>query len=271
MSGLMDVSAETLTGALNGDQRAVATLVRALERPFYNLALRMLMCPSDAEEATQEALLRVLTHLSEFRGESRFSTWAYRVAVHRILDEKRARARRHEMTFDEHAADLANGLRADAEERAEDAVLLTQVKLGCGRALLQCLDADHRLAYVLGEILELASDEAALIAEIPAPTFRKRLSRARQRIGDALSDRCGIVNVENACRCHRRLDRAKELGRVDAGALIEPLDLVKVRRAVQEVEALQRAAAYFRADPEAPAPTDYVARLRELVASSSLS
>jgi len=117
---------------------------------------------------------------------------------------------------------------------------------------------------------ELASDDAALVAGVPAPTFRKRLSRARQRIGDALSERCGIVNEAQPCQCHRRLDRAKALGRVDAAAWVEPLDLVRVRRAVQEVEALQRVAAYFRADPDAPAPADYVARLRGLVASSSL-
>lgn len=123
---------------------------------------------------------------------------------------------------------------------------------------------------MLGEILELSSDEAAVVADVPAPTFRKRLSRARQRIGDALGERCGIVNEANACRCHRRLDRAKQLGRVDAAAVIEPLDLMRVRRAVQEVEALQPAAAYFRADPELPAPTDYVVRLRELVATMSL-
>lgn len=259
-----------LNAALEGDRRALERVLAPLQRPFYNLAFRMLMNPADAEEVTQEALLRVLTRLSEFRGESRFGTWAYRVAVSRILDEKRARSRRPRMTFDEHAADLAEGLQLDAEERPEDALLLSQIKVGCGFALLQCLDGEHRLAYVLGEILELSGDEAALVAGVSPAALRKRLSRARQRIHDALTERCGIVNPDNACRCHRRLEPATQLGRVDLGCTAPVLDLVQVRRAVQEVEALQRAAVYFRSDPELPAPVDYVAQLRGLVASTSL-
>ena len=61
-----------------------------------------------------------------------------------------------------------------ATPRAEDRVYLGQVMVGCARALLQCLDGDHRLAYVLGHVLELPGPEAAEISSVDEATHRKR-------------------------------------------------------------------------------------------------
>jgi len=65
----------------------------------YNLALRMLQVPTDAEDATQDILLRVITHLSEFRQESAFSTWVYRLATNYLLTTRKRRAERQNLTF----------------------------------------------------------------------------------------------------------------------------------------------------------------------------
>ncbi|MBO6939972.1 MAG: RNA polymerase sigma factor [Deltaproteobacteria bacterium] len=265
------IAAETIEAATAGDRGALSSIVRALQGRFYDLALRMRMDPSDAEEVTQEALLSVVTHLSEFRGESQFTSWAHRIAVNRILDEKRRGKRRPMLTFEAHAADLADGLDPSATESPEDAVLLAQVKVGCGRALLQCLDDDHRLAYVLGEILELDGEVAADIAGTSHATYRKRLSRARSRLHDALTERCGLVSPSAPCRCHRRLGRARELGRLDDSASGPPLvDLVQLRRTLADVDALRRAAVYFRADPAESPTRDFTEVIRATLDSSSL-
>jgi len=250
--------------AVDGDAAAVRTIVGGLQRPFYNLALRMLMVPADAEEATQEALLRVITRLSVFDYRSKFSTWAWRVAVRRILDFRDAARRAPALTFDGFVEDLADGLDRNAPS-PEDALLVQQVKVGCGRALLQCLDADHRVAYVLGEVLELTGTEAAAILGVSAATYRKRLSRARKGISDHLGRACGVVNPAAACTCAGRVRKAEELGRLFSKDREGDVDLVQLGRTVREVSALARGGVYHRADPQLEAPPGLLARVERAV------
>ena len=87
----------------------------------------------DAEDATQEALVRVVTNLATFRGESRFSTWSWTIATRCVLDFRNGRARRSGVTAEAFAADLADGMASTATPDPETSALLGQVKLGCGR------------------------------------------------------------------------------------------------------------------------------------------
>ncbi|MEM9072819.1 MAG: RNA polymerase sigma factor [Myxococcota bacterium] len=243
---------ETVRAAVGGDARALRTIIDALAPGFHALALRMLGSHADADDATQEALLRVTTRLSTFEGRAHLRTWAYRLAVRSILDFKRGIARHAALRFEDFRLDLADGLEADAAT-PEDAVLLQQLKMGCGRALLQCLDGDLRVAYVLGEILAIEGPDAAEILEISPATYRKRLSRARARLQDALMAQCGIANASASCRCRRRASRAIELGRLAPADRAGDLDVAKVTRLVRALPVLDRAAAYYQADPR-PGP-----------------
>ena len=76
--------------ALDGDREALDSLVRALQDDIYRLALRMLWNREDAEDATQEILVRIVTRLSQFGFRSRLKTWAYRLSVNYILDLKKS-------------------------------------------------------------------------------------------------------------------------------------------------------------------------------------
>ena len=197
--------------AREGDRDGLERLVVQIQRPVYNLALRMLWHPEDARDASQEILVRIVTHLSSFRGESGFLTWVYRIAANYLISARQSRVERQGLTFERFAEDLADGL-APAEGRewpADKALLLEEVKVGCMYALLTCLDRPHRLAYILGEILEIEGPEAARILKISAPAFRKRLSRAREAIVEFTRRHCGLVNPDNPCRCIRRLPRAQ--------------------------------------------------------------
>mgnify|MGYP005876440071 FL=1 len=78
--------------------QAAAELVQQLQTPIFNLALRMLGSVADAEDATQEILLLVLEKLPGFRRESALSTWVYRLAVNRLIDEKRAMFATHPLS-----------------------------------------------------------------------------------------------------------------------------------------------------------------------------
>lgn len=244
------VGPEVLEKATSGDGASLDVILSALSRPFYNLALRMLQNHEDAEDATQEALIRVATSLSTFRGKSAFSTWAWTVASRSVLDFRRGRARSAAFSVEEFGADLTDGM---AESRSPDPamqVYLGQVKLGCGRAMLQVLDGDHRLAYALVDILDLDQAEAAKALGISHPALRKRLSRARRKIREVLRRNCGLVAPQNPCRCGRRVSRALELGRLEPRDARQ-LNIEDLERQLEGLEELSRTAAYYRADPSA--------------------
>jgi hypothetical protein len=190
--------------------------------------------------------------------------------VRRILDFRAQRATAARLTFEAFAADLAEGRDDDAVERTENAVLTHQLKLACSRAMLQCLDGDHRIAFVLGEILELSSPECAEILEIEPAAFRKRLSRARTALAEFLGQQCGVVDQAAPCRCHKRLDRAIALGRIDRDDREVDTDaLTRLRQQIASLRELDRVGAYYRDEPAPVSQRDFVARVRALLAGHS--
>jgi hypothetical protein len=122
--------------------------------------------------------------------------------------------------------------------------------------MLLCLDREHRLAYIVGEILELDHNEAAAIVGISRSAYRQRLSRARKAIIDFTARICGIANPENACRCAGRLPYAIERGRVQLGRPLfgesireTAARFADIEETVRSLKRLRRAAALFRTHP----------------------
>ena len=235
-----------------GDRAALDALIHAIQPTIYKLAQRFLMIPVDAEDATQEILLKIITRLSQFDGRSQFKTWAYAVASNHLLDLKR-RPSEQEMSFDEFAEDLSQGLSETPIEGPDTVVLLEEVRIGCTLAMLQCLDRDARLAYTLGEILDLEHGEAAEVLGISASAYRKRLSRARSIVTAFMLGQCGLVNPDNHCRCSKRVTQAQALGRVDPKKLIFSTSVERAQQfpevlsEIRQLEENQRAAALYRA------------------------
>jgi RNA polymerase sigma factor (sigma-70 family) len=86
--------------ARGGDKDALDGLICLIYDNIYGLSLRMLGFSSDAEDATQEILIKIITHLSTFRGESSFKTWSFRIAVNHLLSVKKTRAGEMNISFD---------------------------------------------------------------------------------------------------------------------------------------------------------------------------
>ncbi|HWE28242.1 MAG TPA: RNA polymerase sigma factor, partial [Polyangia bacterium] len=240
---------DTMTRAVGGERAAIERLLSVMQRPFYNLALRMIGDRALAEDATQECLLRVMTHLSQYRSEAKLSTWATRIAVNVIFDFKSGMARDIRYTFASFAEKLGEGRDETAQERPEDALLLKEAKTKCSRALLQCLDGDARVTFVLGEILEFEADEAAAILGIRADAYRKRLSRARTELTAFLARECGVHTAGNGCACHKRLAHAIKIGRLDPKQLeVRIADLKDMRVRLALLDSEPRTDALYRAD-----------------------
>src|SRR5499426_4754483 len=124
--------------AIGGDRDALDHLVRDLQGDVYGLALRMLWNREDAEDATQEILVRAVTRLSQFDFRSTLKTWVYRIAVNYILDVKKSPVERMHLNFERFGDDLVEGLSSDGPVDAERSLLVEEVKIGCTLGMLQC-------------------------------------------------------------------------------------------------------------------------------------
>jgi RNA polymerase sigma factor (sigma-70 family) len=243
--------------AVAGDRSAVEQLVRSIQPDVFTLALRMLWNREDAQDASQEILIRVVTRLSSFDFRSKLRTWVYRVAANYLLDVKKSAIERMNLSFVRLADDLHDGLSDEGPLAHEESVAVEEVKIGCTLAMLQCLDRPHRLAYILGEILDLSGPEAAAILEIDAATMRKRLERARSAVLEFARSHCGLAAADAACGCHRRVPTAIRLGRVrpDAPAFAErAVSFEQLRATIRDVEQARVALALHRStQPRGPA------------------
>lgn len=254
---------ELAFAAGDGDEAALEQVVAAIQQDVYRLALRMLWQPEDAQDATQEALVRIVTRIATYRGDAAFGTWAYRVAANHILNWRKSRVEQENLTFRRFADQLHDGLADPTPDTPDAALLAEEVKLGCTLGMLLCLDRDQRLAYVLSDVLDLPSDACAYVCGTTAATFRKRASRARARLRAFVAANCGLVNREAACRCDRRVATAVRLGRVDPDAPLfaRPEHLTA---AVGEMERLHDLGSLMRSHPDYQL-TNLSRRIRELV------
>lgn len=255
---------EAARRALEGDREALDCVVRGLQGDLFGLALRMLCHREDAEDATQEILVRIVTRLSQFDFRSRLKTWAYRVAVNYILDVKKSPVERLHLSFEQMAAGLTEGLDQQAPEETERSVLIEEVKVGCTFGMLQCLDRPHRLAYVLGEILELSGPEGAEVLEVSPELFRKRLQQARSAIVDFTKRYCGLVSDEAPCRCHRQVKPALASGKVQAGACSfagRETSFAEARAMVRQVDEARWALEVHRVNQPRASAVDFAKRL----------
>lgn len=262
---------ELVAAACAGDAEALGQLLEALRDDVYGLALRMLWHPEDAEDATQEILIKVMTKLSSFRGQASVRTWAYRVAVNLLLDRRRSGLERQQLTFEAFGQDLAEGLVDPSPDLAPSAgVLAEEVKRGCTMAMLTCLDRDHRMAWILGEVFGVTSEDGGWICGISAAAYRKRLSRARDRLRRFVEGHCGLVDATNSCRCHRRIEAAVGSGRVVPDGLLFVDESEALGPSVREMEGMHTAASLLRDHPDYRAPHDVAVRIGRLLESATL-
>jgi RNA polymerase sigma factor (sigma-70 family) len=207
-----------------GDREALEDIIRRHQGWIYNIAIRMLFHPQDAEDATQEILIKVVTRLASFEERSSFRTWLYRIAVNHLLSARRGRFENLAASFRFYGEELDRTPDLDPPDPnaalPDTNLLLTETMLACTTGMLLCLDRPQRLAYILGAIFGVSGSVAAEVLEITAENFRQRLGRARRDLGNFMNDKCGLVNPANSCRCARKTRGFIQAGHVDPGNLL---------------------------------------------------
>ena len=209
--------ADVVAAATGGDRDALTTIVDRHRAWIYNIALRMVRNPSDAEDATQEILLKVALGIGGFEGRGSFRAWLYRVAFNHLVNLKRGRATEPTGGFEDFAIGISNmpDLELGDMPVAEATLLVEEAKIGCMTGMLMCLSREQRLAYVLGALFQLPDTLAAEILEIQPATFRKRLQRGRADLHGFMDGQCGLINKDNPCRCARKTRGFVNAGYVD--------------------------------------------------------
>lgn len=198
--------------------------------------------------------------MSSFKHESDFKTWAFRIA-HNYLLNHLDRQKRQQLNFSMFAKDLAEGQKEGVVAGSiEKKLWVEEVKIGCSNGMLQCLDPASRMTYLLGEILEFNSTEGAFIQEISSETFRKRLSRARQKINEFTKVHCGLVNANNPCRCHKKIEDAIEKRCVDLKNL-----LFASRSLISTIAEVENAVQLIQSNPTYDLPEKVLSEIREIV------
>ena len=259
-----------------GDKDVLEEIVRNIQDKIYGLAIRMLFIPADAQDATQEILVKVITHLGTYKGESRFETWVYSIASNHLLTTRKCRAERWEMTFDTCIQSIDEGnLVKEAYDLsvAEQNLIVEETKLACVHYLLLCLTRELRLAVILGEIFGVKSIEGAKILGLTPAAYRKRLSRGKKQLMDFLVGQCGLVDRSNPCCCATLAALHVRKKHIDPENLLFATHPCRPRRdgqaeeLLKELDQMEQAAMLIRSHPDYAAPGVFVERMRRLIAS----
>jgi RNA polymerase sigma factor (sigma-70 family) len=211
--------------AVAGDRSSLEELILRHQDWVYNIAVRMVFNTDDAKDITQEVLIKIITKLSTFKGESSFRTWVYRIVINHILNHKKSSSETvRDDNFDSYAESIDKC--PDYEIHSEmnlgfdtDAVV-EEVKLSCMYGMLLCLDREQRIVFILGVLFGVSDKTGAELLDISKDNFRKKLSRARKDIFSFMNNKCGLMKKSNPCHCSKKAKALIDYGAVNPDNLM---------------------------------------------------
>lgn len=174
----------------NGDVTAYSELVRRYQKKIYALVYNMTSNREDAEDLVQDVFIKAYASLKNFKGDSSFYTWAYRIAVNRTINFVKQRSRKAAVSLD----NVDEGVERDpayldlvARESPFRDASLNEVQKKLNEAL-QTLSEKHRAVVVMHDVQGIPHDEIAKILGTSQGTVRSRLFYARQQLQNQLKE-----------------------------------------------------------------------------------
>ncbi len=183
---------ELIQRAQRGDPESLGALIVGQQQYIYSIAMSVLRQPEDAADLTQEACMKLLRVIGQYNGESRFTTWLYRLVVNLGRDELRRRGRRvpemPPMSDDDgEVIDPLQSL-ADDDRWADPAAVATNTELqGEIRQALDSLEDHYRLALTLYYFEDLRYNDIAEILDVPLNTVKSYIRRGKERLATILA------------------------------------------------------------------------------------
>ncbi len=207
--------------ALEGSRRALESLISRYRDWIYNLAIRMVIVPEDAEDVTQEILIKIITRLKQYDpARAAFKTWLYRVTVNHIINMKTRGLEKAGFTFGNYYERMDDIPDREPEDSREIRALVHDTMINCVMATLICLNRTQRLVIILGVIFSVGSAMGAGLLNMSRSNFRKILSRSRARLKRFMGQTCSLVNKRARCRCRLKISGLIEQGYRDPGRLV---------------------------------------------------
>ena len=223
--------------AIGGDREALNEII-SFHQPFiYNVAWKMCHDPVDAQDLTQEVLIKVITKLGQFSFKSSFRTWLYRIVVNEFLQTKRRKGEQQFTTFEDYGERLDQVPNPDLsiQEEIELQELSTEMQIRCMSGMIMCLTREQRLIFILGASFGVDHNLGAEIFNISPQNFRVKLHRARKELYNYMNDKCGLVNKGNPCRCPKKAKALKQMGALDEKQMLFNISTrTKVKDFVEE-------------------------------------
>ena len=173
--------------ALQGDKSAFGLLVSRYEKRVFALVMEMVNHRQDAEDITQEVFVRVYFSLKNFRAESSFYTWLYRIAYNMTIDFKRRVARRPQdaVANSNREGEISN-IEPLSNVQQPDDVIDSQERQTTIRAALSEISEEHRAVIILREVDGLSYDEISRVTGSARGTVMSRLYYARKHLQKVL-------------------------------------------------------------------------------------
>lgn len=169
--------------AQSGDISAFEELISSHQVKIYNLALHLCKHPEDAKDITQQALLKVYLSLKNFRGQSSFATYLYRIVKNTFQDELKKQFRKYE-----HLTENIEELEIISQKNnPEEKIKETQIRKLIKDGLLK-IEKELAILVILKDIQGFDYKEISQICKIPVGTVKSRLSRARRILRDILKE-----------------------------------------------------------------------------------
>ena len=239
--------------ATAGDKESLETVILSVQDLVFNLSLRMLGSFPDAEDATQDILLKIITHLSSFKGECSFSTWVFRIATNHLKNYQKHMFAKFPLSFEFYGDDIKNGKIDDIPDLAqnvEKSILAEELKLSCTNVMLQCLDTESRCIFILGTMFKTDSRIAGDILGVTPEAYRQRLSRTRRKMADFLKEYCGECG-RGICHCSNRVNYAIQNRRINPKQLdftnAVPMEtIMEVKEAMEDIDNLSQEFSFYK-------------------------
>ena len=183
-----EVDQQLVERAQRGDKRAFELLVLKYQRKLGRLLSRLVRDPGEVEDVTQEAFIKAYRALPNFRGESAFYTWLYRIAINTAKNYLVALGRRAPTSteFDHEEAESFEDAEALRDSATPEGELLGREIAATVNKAMEALPDDLRKAITLREIEGLSYEEIASVMDCPIGTVRSRIFRAREAIAAEL-------------------------------------------------------------------------------------
>lgn len=189
--GAEQLDAHVIRRFLSGEDRAYEELVQRYQRRIYNVALRFLRVPEEAEEVTQEIFVKVYKALKNFRGDAKFSTWLHMIALNHCKNRLKYLKRRH--YFDNQSVDPPAGESDEAPVKQyvsanpgpAEQMQSAELQIVVRRAIDELID-EHRQVIILRDLQGFSYEEIAEITKQAVGTVKSRIHRARLELADKL-------------------------------------------------------------------------------------